>query len=432
MPNNKQETYFRKAIGCARLAYNWGLDEWERRHKSGEKLLNAIVIRNAFNAIRREQFPFTYEVTKYATAYAFNDLYSAFKNFFAHRADRPKYHKKKDGYGSFYVVTGDKLVLANEHKGLECLKGTPHNTNGKYQYLKVPSLGYVKMAERVRFNGKIKGVRIKQEHDKYYARFTVEITEEEYLRTHPNANAKRVDRAVGIDVGLKEAMVLSDAIRISQSHPYRVYEKKLSRMTKHLSKRQHTITKDVGTQGATLSNNYRKYSRRLGKIHRHIANIRRDFQNKLTTIITTTYGHIVIEGLDVEGWMKRRNVAKNAWDSGIGEIMREIKYKAALNKTKLTIADQFFPSSKICSCCGSVKDYLPLDTRTYRCEHCGAVIDRDYNASLNLLGLVNKQVGTDRSKLTPADLGDMFSRLKLNGITFNKVETGRKQKPQPL
>lgn len=108
MPNNKQKTYFLKAIGCARLAYNWGLDEWERRHKAGEKLLNAIVIRNAFNAIRKEQFPFTYEVTKYATAYAFNDLYSAFKNFFGRRADHPKHHKKKNGMG--------KLLLAQTYK----------------------------------------------------------------------------------------------------------------------------------------------------------------------------------------------------------------------------------------------------------------------------------------------------------------------------
>lgn len=310
------------------------------------------------------------------------------------------------------------------------MKGVAHNVNGKHQYLKVPSLGYVKMAERLRFNGKIKGVRIRQDREKFYARFTVEITEEEYLRTHPQANREKNGRAVGIDLGLKDAMVLSDGIRIKQPHPYRKYEKKLSRMTKHLSKRRHTITKGDRSQGATLSNNYKKYSRRLGATHRRIVNIRRDFQQKLTTIITTSYSHIVIEGLDVGGWMRRRMVSKNAWDSGVGEISREIKYKAVLNKTRLTIADQFFASSKICSCCGNEKDYLPLDMRTYRCSYCGTVIDRDYNASLNLLGLVEKQVGTDRSKLTPVDLRGMLSRFKLNGIATNKVETGRQQKPQ--
>ena len=99
MPNNKQRTYFRKAIGCCRLAYNWGLEEWKRRYKEGERGLSGRKLRESFNAIRSEQFPFTYEVTKCATAQAFDDLQDAFNNFFAHRANYPTKHKKKNGKG---------------------------------------------------------------------------------------------------------------------------------------------------------------------------------------------------------------------------------------------------------------------------------------------------------------------------------------------
>ena len=114
MPNNKQKTYFRKAIGCCRLAYNWGLMEWQRRYKEGERGLTGRKLRDSFNEIRGEQFPFTYEVTKYATAHAFDDLQTAYTNFFEHRADYPKPHRKKDGDGGFYLLFGEGLQLSTE------------------------------------------------------------------------------------------------------------------------------------------------------------------------------------------------------------------------------------------------------------------------------------------------------------------------------
>ena len=425
MPNNKQRTCFRKAIGCCRLAYNWGLAEWKRRYKEGERGLSGRKLRNGFNAIRGDQFPFTYEVTKYATAHAFDDLQAAFNNFFEHRANYPAPHRKKDGMGSFYVGA-DQATLSDTHKGLKHLKKVAHNASGKHQHMNIPNLGYVKMAERLRFNGKVMGVKISQEGDKFFASFQVQITEEEYLRTHPGASRVR-HGAVGIDLGLKEAVVLSDGIAVSNPRTLCKHQRKITRLSRQLSKRQHAKTKQERLQGVKRSNNYKKLSRRLGKEHRHVAAIRRDFTQKLTTILTTAYEAIAIEDLNVKG-MQRSKLAKSVSDMAFGELRRQIEYKAAMNGVRLEVADRYYASSKTCHVCGHRRDDLILRDRIYVCPNCGTVTDRDLNAAQNLLSLVINKVGTDYPELTPADLTALHFRFVLNGIATSKIETGRQRK----
>ena len=424
MPNNKQKTYFRKAIGCARFAYNWGLAEWQRRYKEGERGFNGRKLRDDFNAIRKEQFPWTYEVTKCATMHAFEYLQTAFDNFFAHRANYPKVHKKKEGTGSFYLGALD-AAIRDYHKGLNHLKNVPHNVSGKFQYINIPKLGYVKMSERLRFNGKILGIKVSQDGDKFFASIQMQITEEEYRRTHPLADTDK-HGAVGIDFGLYEAMTLSDGIAIRNPRVIHKHQRKITRLSRQLSKRQHAKTKQERLQGVKRSNNYIKLSRRLCKEHRHVAAIRRDFSQKLTTILTTHYKVICIEDLNVKV-MQRGKLARSVSDVAFGELRRQIEYKAAMNGVTVTIADRFYPSSKICSCCGTKKDGLTLDDRKFVCPECGRTINRDLNAALNLLSLISN-VGTDCPELTPADLTALQFRFALNGIATSKVETGRQHK----
>ena len=424
MPNNKQRTYFHKAIGCCRFAYNWGLEEWQRRREAGERGITGRKIRNSFNAVRGEEFPWTYEVTKYATAHAFDDLQMAFDNFFAHRTKYPKKHKKRDGFGSFYIGT-DQAKLSDTHKGLRHLKNTAHNVHGKYQYLNVPNLGYVKMSEHLRFNGKVLGVRISQNGDKFFASIQVQITEEEYRRTHRfSSESKR--SAVGIDFGLEEAMTLSDGIAIHNPRTIRKHQRKITRLSRQLSKRQHAKTKQERLQGVKRSNNFRKLSIRLGREQRHVTSFRRDFTHKLTTVLVTYYSAICIEDLNVKG-MQRGRLAKSVSDMAFGELRRQIEYKAAVNGTEITVADRFYPSSKTCSWCGEKNDNLTLRDRLFVCPKCGKVINRDLNAALNLLSLI-PNVGTDYPELTPADLTALQSRFSVNGIATSKVETGKQRK----
>ena len=426
VPNNKQKTYFRKAFGVARLAYNWGLAEWQRRYKEGEKC-SFIALNNAFNAIKEEQFPFVYEVTKWAPAQAFRNVASAYKKFFEDLkkgiVSYPRLKRKKDNQGSFYFTV---VKLSDVNTNSKAFKSMTHNERLKRQYLKVPNLGCVKMTQRLRFNGKINGVVISQEGNRYFASFSMQITEEEYLRTHPHAKEIRKEASVGIDVGIKSALVLSDGIAVENPKPLKRNQRKIRRLSRQLDKRTHTKTKQERLSGVKKSNNYRKLSVKLFNAQRRVANIRRDFTQKVTTILTTHYGQIALEDLNVRGMVRNHRLAQAVSDVAFGELNRQIGYKSAYNGVTIKRADRFYPSSKTCSVCGNVKHDLKLKDRTYRCDKCGAVIDRDYNASLNLLGLLsNIEIGTGCSESTPADLTALLLCFKRNRIATSKVETGR-------
>ena len=427
MPNNKQKTYFRKAFGCARLAYNWGLSEWQHRYKEGEKV-NAYGLKKSFNSIKKEQFPFVMEVTKCATEQPFLNLGKAFRKFFDDlkkgTISYPRFKKKKDNEGSFYIG-GDWVSLSYTNKNSKAFKKLVHNEKLNHQYLKVPHLGCVKTTESVRFNGHINGVVISQIGDKYFASFSMKITEEEYKRTHPNVSLKKNGKA-GIDLGIKSALILSDGIAIENPKPLKKNLRRINRLSRQLSKREHAKTKQERLEGKKKSNNYKKLSVRLSNAQRKVASIRRDFTHKVTTILTTHYSHIALENLNVKGMLRNYRLAQSVADVSFGELVRQVEYKLALNGVTVKKADRFYPSSKTCSVCGNVKTNLKLSDRTYRCDKCGAVMDRDYNASLNLLGLiVNHQIGEDYPESTPEDLTAMLYRFARNGIATSKVETGR-------
>ena len=375
-PNNKQKTYFRKAFGCARLAYNWGLAEWKRMYEAGEKP-SGRKLRTQFNAIKKEQFPFVYEVTKCATEQPFDYLQKAFDNFFRDlkqgKVSYPQFKKKRDNEGSFYIQA-DKIVLSETNKSSKALSKIAHNESGKHQYIHLPNMkrgGWVKMTEHIRFNyAKINNVCISQSGGKFYASFSLEITEEEYKRTHPNVELVDANRKVGVDMGIKSALILSDGIAIENPKPLKKNQRKITRLSRQLSKRFHPKTKEERQKGVRKSNNYMKLSVRLAHAQGRVANIRRDFLHKVTTILTTHYGEIAIEDLNVKGMTKNHRLAQAVNDISFGELRRQIEYKAETNVVKVTKADRYFASSKTCSVCGVKKDDLTLSDRTYRCPHC--------------------------------------------------------------
>ena len=431
VPNNKQKTYFRKAFGCARLAYNWGLAEWQRRYKEGEKV-DAYGLKKAFNAIKKEEYPFVIEVTKYATQQPFINLGKAFKKFFDDLkrgiVSYPQFKKKKDNEGSFYIG-GDQVSLSDINRNSKTFKKIPYNEKLKHQYLKVPNLGWVKMTERLRFIGKVNGVVISQQGNKYFASFSIQIAEEEYKRTHPKACSDKANRKAGIDLGIKSALILSDGVAVENPKPLKKNLRIIKRISRQLDKRTHARTKQERLEGKKKSNNYRKLSVKLSNAQRKVANIRRDFIQKATTILTTHYAHIALEDLNVKGMTRNHRLAQSVSDVSFGELCRQIEYKSELSGVKVSKADRFYPSSKTCSICGNIKQDLGLSDRTYHCDKCGAVIDRDYNASLNLLSLIiRKQIGADYPESTPGDLTALLSCFARNGIATSKVETGRQRK----
>ena len=406
MPNNKAQTHFRKAFGCARLAYNWGKDRWEYYYKQGiEK--SYLDLKKEFNAIKKTQFPFVYEVSKYATQQPFINLNRAFQKFFSDleqgKVSYPKFKKKKMNSGSYYIG-GDQVIVKD----------------GKY--LKVPNLGLVKMREKLRFEGKINSVTISQRGDKFFASFNMQISKEEYTKTHPQAKNNQL--GLGIDLGLKSFLSLSNGLEVKAPKPLDRLERLLIRRSRQLSKKQHAKTKQEALQGVKRSKNYQKASIKLNKLHRRIANTRNDFLHKTTSCLVKNVQYFSIEDLNVQGMMRNHRLAKSIADVSFYEFKRQLEYKAEYNGREIHQVDRFYPSSKLCSHCGALKEDLTLNDRVYSCDKCGTRLDRDYNASLNLLSQLKKHIGGVHPEFTPADLTALQEDLAINRLVTSKCETG--------
>ncbi|EOI7210019.1 RNA-guided endonuclease InsQ/TnpB family protein [Campylobacter jejuni] len=410
IPNNKQKTYFHKAFGCSRLAYNWGLAKWQEYYKQGIKK-TYLGLKKEFNAIKKEQFPFVYEVSKYATQQPFTHLNLAFNKFFRDlkqgKLSYPKFKRKKEFAGSFYLGGDIVKILQKDNKA----------------YLKVPNLGLVKMRENLRFNSKINSATISQKGDKYFASFSVEIPQDEFIKTHKIKENK--GGILGIDMGLKSFVSLSNGLSINAPKPLNKLTRKLKRVSRQLSKKQHPKTKGDSTK---KSNNYKKQSIKLGKLHTKITNIRSDFLHKLTTILIRHYAYFGIENLNIQGMMKNHHLAKAISDVSFHEFKRMLTYKAGYYKRVVIEADTFYPSSKQCFVCKSKKEKLTLSQRMYQCENCGSILDRDYNAALNLQSLAQEKVGLVQAEFTPEDLTALLDDLATNHLVTSKVETGIQQK----
>ncbi len=341
-PTWEQELYFRKAAGTARFVYNWGLAEWQRQYQAGEKP-TALNLKKTFNAIKRDQFPWVLEVTKCAPEGAFMNLDKAFKNFFSGRANYPKF-KKKGKHDSFY--------LANDKFRVE---GTR---------IRIPKLGWVKMREVLRFSGKIQSAIVSCAAGKWSVSLAVERD-----RLPPPCNSHA---AVGVDLGILTLATLSTGETWENPRALRTHERRLKRLQRQLGKKQKG------------SKNRHKARLRLAKHYEKIANLRRDVTHKLTSSLVTRFQIISIEDLHVNGMLKNHRLAKHIADANFGEIRRQLAYKTDLYGSALHVIDRFFPSSKLCSVCGQIKTELSLTDRTYVCQQCGMVKDRDRNASENL------------------------------------------------
>jgi len=353
-PTPEQAEYFVKASGTRRFVYNWGLEEWQRQYQAGGKP-SAKKLKKDFNAIKREQFPWVYEVTKCAAEGAFMDLGSAFKNFFEGRAKYPKFKSKKRSRDGFYVAN-DKFSL------------------GAY-WIKLPHIGKVNMVEKLRFEGKIMSARISRTADWWFVSITVQVE----AQTVPTPTGE----IVGVDLGLLRLATLSDGNVLENQKPLRSKLNKLKRLQRSLSRKQ----KD--------SQNREKARRKIARLHYRIRCIRDDILHKFTTMLTTTYSMVVIEDLNVKGMMKNRHLAFSFSDAGLGRFVDLLEAKAETTGTQIVKVDRFFPSSKTCHKCGHIKEMLSLSERLYICDNpdCDVCCDRDLNASKSVCNEGKRLIG---------------------------------------
>ena len=348
-PNNRQASHLWKACGVARFCYNWGLAEWKRQYEAGEKP-SGYSLRRKFNSIKRQEFPFVMDVTKCAADQPFVNLGRAFRNFFRNvKAGKPPGYprfKRRSVRGSFYV-SNDRIRF-----------------NGCR--VNIPKLGWVRTQEPLRYEGRILLAVITHVGNHWFCSIQVEIE---------TPNVKAIGPIIGVDVGIKELAVTSDGRVFQNPRALRAAAKRTRLLQKAVSR------KPKGSQ------NRRKATQRLQLHHYRVACIRADAIHKVTAAITKGAGRIVLEDLNVKGMMQNRRLSKALADASLGELHRQIIYKAEQLGIEIIRANRFYPSSKTCSGCGAVKDVLTLGERIYKCSECSLEIDRDLNAAINLRNL---------------------------------------------
>ena len=389
-PSPEQEQWLRQACGVARFCFNWGLAEWKRQYETGEKP-SAYKLKKQFNAIRREQFPWSYKVTKCSVDTGFRNLDVAFCNFFRRckngdaKKGYPRFKSKRRSRKSFRV-DGSRVRLDRHWLKLEKLD-EPLN-----------------MAEALRFDGEIKSVTISEDAGHWYAAVNVEVELPEH---------EHQQKSVGVDLGVKTLAVLSNGTEFENQKLLRSELRKLKRLNRELSRRQEG------------SGHWSRTKQKLARLHRRVADRRLDYQHKMTTGIAQTYRIIGVEDLNVAGMLRNHCLALSIADAGFGEIKRQLGYKAEWYGGVLIEIDRFFPSSKLCRFCGCINSDLTLADRTWTCD-CGAVHDRDLNAALNIERQALKMVAEVGSQTPKTGVDEIVRPLAAVSCEASKVAEERR------
>lgn len=356
-PNNNHLVYFNQSVGTSRFAFNWALDQWTKDYEHYKKhpfscgisprsVKYEMELRKRLNSIKKEEYPWMYDVSKYVPQQAIKNLGKAFLNFFEGRAKFPKF-KKKYHHDSF-EIGNDQIKI-----------------NGKYLIL--PKTTPIKMKEKLRFDGVIKTAVISRTANKWFISISLEVDDKSIV---PSKN-----HAIGIDLGVKAFVTLFDGLKCWNSpalKPYRNLQNKIKVLSRRLSMKKLN------------SKNRYKARMKLAKLHSRVANIRRDYLHKLTHYLTNNYSIIGIENLNVKGMVKNRHLSKSILDASFFEFKRQLIYKAKLYSSIIAEVDRFYPSTKLCSCCGYKMEKLDLSIRTWTCPSCNTIHDRDENAAKNL------------------------------------------------
>ena len=365
-PTEEQKARIRRTIGTCRYVYNFYLGHNKALHDNGEKFMTG----KSFSLwLNNEYIPdnpdktWIREVYSKAVKKSIEDGCTAFTRFFKHQSDFPKFKKKgKSDVKMYFVRNNPKDCQCERHR------------------LKIPTLGWVRIKEKgyiptTKDGYMIRSGTVSVKAGRFYVSVLVEIPD---VNIDNNSN-----EGIGIDLGLKDLAIVSNGKtyrNINKSAGLKKLEKQLIREQRSLSRKYENLKKGESTQRA----NIQKQKFKVQKLHHKMDNIRTDYMNKtIAEIVKTKPSYIAIEDLNVKGMMKNRCLSKAVASQKFYEFRTRLKAKCDENGIELRVADRFYPSSKTCHHCGSVRKNLKLSDRIYRCE-CGYVADRDFNAALNL------------------------------------------------
>ena len=365
-PTEEQKARIRRTIGICRYVYNFYLGHNKALHDNGEKFMTgkdfSLWLNNEYIPNNPDK-TWIREVYSKAVKKSIEDGCTAFTRFFKHQSDFPKFKKKgKSDVKMYFVRNNPKDCQCERHR------------------LKIPTLGWVRIKEKgyiptTKDGYMIRSGTVSVKAGRFYVSVLVEIPD---INIDNNSN-----EGIGIDLGLKDFAIISNGKtyrNINKSAGLKKLEKQLIREQRSLSRKYENLKKGESTQRA----NIQKQKLKVQKLHHKMDNIRTDHINKtIAEIVKTKPSYITIEDLNVKGMMKNRCLSKAVASQKFYEFRTRLKAKCDENGIELRVADRFYPSSKTCHHCGSVKKNLKLSDRIYRCE-CGYVADRDLNAALNL------------------------------------------------
>ena len=381
-PTEEQRIFFSKNFGCARFVYNHFLHEWEETYSKTKKGLSANKCKKMI-PILSEEYTWLKEADSTGLQSSVEFLAEAYNNFFKGKHGKPKCHKKK----------GELSYTAKNNNNVIRIEGD--------SFIRLPKVENVRFKNSRKIDGRIVNATvILKPSGKYFVSITVETTVDDLPK-----NGKEV----GIDLGLKDFAILSDGSIIANPHFNRKLQDKLKKAQRKLSRMEranidhyetferdgNTYRKPIYKRPLSDCRNYQKQCKKVARIYEKIVNQRTDFEQKLSTQLIREYDTICLEDLAVKNMVKNHKLAYAINEVSWSEFTRMLEYKAEWYGKKIVYIDRFFPSSQTCSVCGTVSPITKdLKVREWICPACGAHLNRDVNAAINILHEGLRTVGT--------------------------------------
>ena len=369
IPNNVQKTKMFQYAGASRFAYNWALAREKENYEKDGKFISDSELRKEFTRLRNsDEYVWLRNISNNVTKQAIKDACTAYKNFFKGLQKYPRFKSKKKSTPKFYQ-DNVKIKFTDTHVKFEGFSSSKKANKQKRNWVRLAEHG------RIPTDTKYMNPRISFDGLNWWISVCVDF---------PDCKETLHGNGIGIDLGIKDLAVCSDATKyknINKSQTVKKLEKQKRRLQRSIS-RSYEKNKEGGSYCKTQ--NVVKKEKLLLKFNHRLTNIRKNYLNQtISEIVNRKPRFICIEDLNISGMMKNRHLSKAVQNQGFFEFRKQLEYKCRENGIPFIVANRFYPSSKLCSCCGNIKKDLKLSDRIYKCN-CGNVIDRDFQASINL------------------------------------------------
>lgn len=367
-PTNEQKRKISQTIGVCRYIYNFYIAHNKEIYKKEKRFVSGMAFSKWLNneyLINNTELAWVKSVSSKAIKQSIMNGERAFKRFFQGKSNFPRFKTKKKQTVKAYFPKNNKTDWTIER-----------------HRVKIPTLGFVRLKEKgyIPVNSIVSSGTVSMRAGRYFVSVLVDVDEIYQKNTTKT-------KGIGVDLGIKKLAIISDERsykNINKSHKVKKIEKKLKREQIRLSKK-YEYKKKRGDNPAICSANIVKQVKKVQAIHYTLTNIRKDYTNKVVSeVVKNKPSSVTIEDLSISDMMKNKHLSKAIAQQNLYYFRTKLECKCREHGIELRIVDRYYPSSRICSCCGSIKKDLKLSDRTYICEECGLVIDRDFNASINL------------------------------------------------